>query len=113
MINSSIEPNSRNPKREFGLLSVSMLIGIGGGFASHDLYAGLNGYDGFSPYYVNQTVNGMIFGCVAGIAIGWILDACVANAETREMLQKCLWVLLCIGFILFWLFRPALHNART
>jgi hypothetical protein len=107
---SSIEPNSMTPQREFGFLAVSMLLGVGCVFAAYDLYAGLDGYGGLSSYYMNQTVTGMIIG---GIAIGWIFDVSVKNPETRRTLQKRLWELLFIGVFLFWLFRPALHNARA
>ena len=112
-IHSSIEPDSTTPQREIGFLAVSMLIGVGCVFASYDLYAGLYGYGGLDSYYVNQTVTGMIIGGVAGIAIGWILVVSVKNPETRRTLQKRLWELLFIGGFLFWLFRPALHNARA
>ena len=113
MIDSSIEPNSTTPQREFGFLAVSMLLGVGCVFAAYDLYAGLDGYGGLDSYYMNQTVTGMIIGGVAGIAIGWILDLSVKKPETRRTLQKRLWEFLFIGVFLFWLFRPALHNARA
>jgi hypothetical protein len=88
-----------------------MLVGVAAGFAPMDLYAVSEGFEWSCPDYMSLTVLAMCVGGVMGLATGWMVDACVFDAESRRKVVRRMWALLLIGTVLFLISRTVFQMA--
>ena len=103
--------NASTPNQS-GFLIVCLLLGIGGGFAPFDIYAGLDGYGWLSRYYLNQTLVAMVAGGTLGLLVGWLLDTKIKTPLRRSSTAGWLWAILCICVFLFLFLRTSLQGVR-
>jgi hypothetical protein len=102
--------NASSPN-ESGFVVVCLLLGIGGGFASFDIYAGLDGYGWLGRHYINQTLIAMVVGGTLGLLVGLLLDTKIKTPPRRSSTAGWLWAMLCICVFLFIFLCPALQRA--
>ena len=98
--------------KQSSFLIVSLLLGIGAGFAPFDIHAALGGYTGLSRYYVDNTVLAMAIGGTTGLALGLVLDSKIKAPKLRARVAGWMWTALAIGVILFAAFRPSFQYVR-
>ena len=94
----------QEPKRYFEFFTVTLLFGVGCGFASFQTFAYQNRYD---SSLVDMTHVAMLVGGIVGLGFGLILDATVKDSQSRKTLIKWLWAMLVLCVYLFLACHPA------